>query len=366
MAIFKVEDICVGEPDSAGNNITTVFAKVTARYAIYATSERVMIHFADDDAQGVNQRDAIKPLAAVRAEIEGLISYLRANPSPQNNTLLASSIDSLGRSLAEALKDNVSGATAMLTAMRNDLVEARAAKIRTIHLGFAALSTLGMICLAAILNSSIFTNKQGLSTLVSPTYWMAAGVGAIGALFSIAIQFRDRKMDIDLQNWDNFCHAILRIFVGAVSGTVLIALLKADLIDVTLSGKSVTGALSKAVSDGKDAVFHGLIIAAFAAGFTERLVANFLSDFGKPVTPPPPKASGTEKDITGESANPKAKDSPQATTPKSDNVAENVAEVPTQSEDTPEPDEDVSEVPAPSEDTPEPDEDNPDAQEPKG
>ncbi len=75
---------------------------------------------------------------------------------------------------------------------------------------------------------------------------------------------------------------MLRIFVGAASAVILIALLNTHLVDVMVAGNRLVDST------------HGVIIAAFAAGFAERLVADFLSGFtvlGRRATPIAPLAA---------------------------------------------------------------------------
>lgn len=297
MAGFEVKDVVVNEPDSTGVTVTYIHEKVI-RYAVYSTSERVMIQFSDDDTFGVNQREAMRPLAAIRAEIDGLITYLRLNPSPPNALLQSTSMMTLGRGLAEALKGNADGALEMLTKLRGELIESRAAKVRTAHVAFAAIAMIGVLLMAVLLSSDIFTKTGGFSKEVSPLYWEAAAIGAFGALFSIALQFRARSIPIALQGWYNAGDAVLRIFVGAASGTILVALLKGGLVDLSIGELSLATSLN-------DKLPHGLVVVAFAAGFTERLVISFLEKVGQP------SSSGTqgqtkgtnERDVTGEAGN---------------------------------------------------------------
>lgn len=356
MADFEVKDVVVGALDSTGAKIESVHAKVSGRFAVYCTNERVMIQFADDDASGVNQRDAIRPLAPLRAEIENLIAYLRMNPSPHNSMLLASGMSKLAVGLAEGIKGNIDGAMTMLTNVRNELADARSAKMRTVHLGFAALATLGLICLATLLSSDIFTREHGgLSTSVSPIYWLAGSVGGIGALFSIAVEFRERTAWTVTPHLENFGNAVLRIFVGAASGTILIAMVKGRLIDVTIGGQALSTTLT---TDNP----HGLVVMAFAAGFTQRLVPLLkkVGDFGTGDKPSSTAASGSnEVKVTGESPapgtnqpgkpqppTPQPEVMPTASVPHSDESAElepvdnEPADVAHAGEDHPEPDED--------------------------
>ena len=56
-----------------------------------------------------------------------------------------------------------------------------------------------MILIARLLASDWFNGAFGpFDPTISPLYWNAAAIGALGALFSIALQIRSREVPIDL------------------------------------------------------------------------------------------------------------------------------------------------------------------------
>lgn len=276
MAISRVEDITKGAMDSTGLEILAVYAKVTGRYAVYRTSDQVMIQFADDDSEGVNQRAALTPLASLRSEVSAMIHALRCEGSAHQLGKAEEFDRRVGYALATALQGDIQSAQAELLLVRTQMDEDRASDIRTRHLVYAAGATAGMILIAMFLSSRWF--ETAFAQGISPSYWNAAGVGALGAFFSISLQIRSRQVPIDLQPWDNFTDAVLRIFVGAASAILLVALLSAELVNLSVGGK--------ALMQGT----HGPIIVAFAAGFAERLVADFLSGLSLSGRAAPPVA----------------------------------------------------------------------------
>lgn len=263
MTVSRVEDITKGAVDSTGFEILAVYAKVSGRYAVYRTVDQVMIQFADDDSEGVNQRAALAPLASLRSEVSGRITALRSQGQAYQLTKAEAFDRRLGFALATALQGDIQSAQAELLSLRSEMDEDRASDIRTRHLVYAAGATAGLILIAMFLSSRWL--ETAFAQGISPQYWNAAGVGALGAFFSISLQIRSRQVPIDLQPWDNLTDAILRIFVGAASAILLVALLFGDLVNFGIAGKSI-------IED-----IHGRTIAAFAAGFAERLVADFLS-----------------------------------------------------------------------------------------
>jgi hypothetical protein len=302
MPTTLVDDIKAGALDSTGARIEAVHSKIAKRFAVYETAQQVMIQFADDDAEGVNQRAALLTLASSRTEINGMLAALRESDSPYQRAKVKQYDGAVASALGQALLGNVAQALVELQNTRNLMAEDRASDIRTKHLLYAAAATAVTILLTRMLASDWFGSAFGhFSDQISPVYWTAAAIGAVGALFSIALQIRSRQVPIDLQPWDNIVDAILRIFVGATSGTILIALLKAGSVNLMVGTSSLLTGTSG---------IHGMIIAAFAGGFGERLVADFFSGIslggraaaskGSVENIPPTPPTSNERTITGE------------------------------------------------------------------
>ena len=144
-------------------------------------------------------------------------------------------------------------------------------------------------------------------TKYQPDYTRAASVGALGALFSIALQLRSRSMPVDLQQWDNICDALLRIFIGATSAVILYALFFGGLVSLQFGDAAIV-----LNTDEKSKIARQIVL-AFTAGFTERLVADFVAGFtlGRVSNQPAPTpvapatdAVRTERDVArGAAAN---------------------------------------------------------------
>jgi hypothetical protein len=307
-----VADIKVGSNDFNGNQIQTVYGAVSKLYAVYRAADRVYVHFADDPTQGANQRAALSPLAILRSEVEARIERIRSREYRFRSEAIkavlkasaysrAGAIESrLARILLTALQGDDKGALAQLTALRDEMNEKRASEIRSWHLFYAALATLATIGLCWGLSAPWFNETIHDFGDYSPEYWNASAIGAIGALFSIALQLRARAVPVDLQSWDNFCDAILRIFIGAVSATILYALFFGGLVSLQIGGEP----LQLAATPKADLACR--VVLAFTAGFTERLVADFVGGFtlakaAKPPTPTPnasaAEASRNEYDV---------------------------------------------------------------------
>jgi hypothetical protein len=115
-------------------------------------------------------------------------------------------------------------------------------------------------------------------------FWIltwVAGSGCFGALFSIVLNLSARQIQPDLLRSENLLDAALRISIGAMSALILHALLGADLVKISLQD----------VEFREVGVFgFATFVASVLAGFSERLVGNFL---GGVALSAPSAASGT-------------------------------------------------------------------------
>ena len=213
----SVSDIKVGEPDGTGAMVHEIYGMATGRYAVYRNDRRVMMQFADNDDDGVNQRAALTQIIPVRSDIEALIDRLKNDKSPYQQELATEYSTKLGRSLLIALQGNVPLAQSRLAAIHADMVEDCASDIRTRYLLWAVAAVGATLLLSAIMSTGSFTDT--FLTIRKPVwlkYWYGAGLGSLGALFSIALQLRARAVRIDSRPWDNISDAVLRIFIGAI------------------------------------------------------------------------------------------------------------------------------------------------------
>jgi len=264
MARFLVEDVTVGSRDSTGTEILTVYGKISQRYAVYRTKERVVIQYADDDDKGVEQRIALAALNCPKGEINGLIDGWRASRRKAN----ASKAKIFDRRVADALLTGLQGSPEQalddLKVIKADILEERTSVGRTLYM-IAAVVTMVVALLTFWLFSASWAERL-VFPFDDPNYWEAAAMGAIGAVFSIALQIRSRNVPTDLQSRDNYVDAGLRVMIGATSGAILFGLLAGHVVTFGLGGKSNFDFRSHEM----------LIVIPFIAGFAERLVSDFI------------------------------------------------------------------------------------------
>ncbi|MBZ9898544.1 hypothetical protein LB545_29990 [Mesorhizobium sp. BR1-1-6] len=309
-----VADIVKDQLDFTGAKIETVYSKVSNTYAVYRTPERVMVQFSDDEKLGSEQRLALAPLNPVRGEINGLIDGWRESRflNVGKKQARARLFDRrTADALTVALQGDQTHAAELLTAVKADILEERTSIGRTEYLIVASICAFVIVVLFGWVASFFETIGKFVTT---NDIWLATGVGAIGALFSIALAIRSREIRTDLQRRDNIVDAILRIMIGSTSAVVLFSLFKSGLVTLGLGATKVD--LTQT---------HALIIIAFLAGFAERMVGDFLSTAvlagtGTTTTEAVAAAQAADKAKAGANEqNPLGKRSPSAETPSADN-----------------------------------------------
>ena len=268
MDISKVEDIRAGSLDATGAKILTVYSKITGVYAVYGTAERVMVQYADDPALGAEQRTALTPLNPLKGEINGLVDGWRNSAGAKDKCRARMFDRRTADALTTALQGDQAHAEELLLAVKADILEERTSIGRTAYLAIATGFT-ALICLAFLPIPR--DQAAGIAGFIHENdLWLAAAMGCLGALFSIGLSIRAREIRTDLQSRDNVTDALLRIAIGAVSAVVLFSFLRSGFITLGLGKTPIVGADGSILPDVA-------IIVAFLAGFSERLVAGYLT-----------------------------------------------------------------------------------------
>lgn len=304
MSEFRVADLKVGEPDAAENIVVEICYRVSRTYAVYRTEERVMIQFADSDNAdpllGANQRKSLTDLLITRGEIDSLLSELRESEDRDRaaRNLVRRAQRRLADSLMIALTGGTNQAAQDLAAIKSLLIDDRASRTRVGYLGWAAASGIAII-LIALLTGLFFDDRAP----TQKSLCFSAGVGVIGALFSIAIALRKREIDTTHPRLDIFVDAALRVSVGALSGSLLYALIASNAFGLTIGSKHIEGSAAF-MSTGSDWLL--VLLVAFIAGFSQQIVPDLLAratvNDAKPV--PSMTPSSAAKDAASSEANP--------------------------------------------------------------
>lgn len=249
---LRVEDIAIGVVDARQQTVTEVFVAKPPEYAIYLAGD-VVIQYADDPVAEQQQRQNLRPLASLRAEINAL---LRGWRQP------AAYYWKLAYGLQLALDGDSAAALDALKTARTDLLGERSAAGRLEYLLWTVAAGIAMLIGLSILD------KLYPFAARSSDIWLAGKAGLIGAGFSIALAIRNRSVGLDIDRLDNIVDATLRLGIGVISAGVLLLLLATGVVpnvkvgDATLSGGAMT--------------WQMVLVVGFVAGFLERLVPSIL------------------------------------------------------------------------------------------
>ncbi|MEH6684709.1 MAG: hypothetical protein V7664_09430 [Qipengyuania sp.] len=302
----NVADLKAGDLDSAGHPVLHFYSRKPPEYAVYQTRERAMVHFADAPDVSDEQRKVLAQLAPLRGETNALIDDWREKPDryhtlgiiPRRNGARirqrAARYDRrIGDALIVALEGDLTGAGAVLQEIKDDVIEERVGWSRfeyllvaiTIAFAFILFSILFAVLTvpdvdnAAAAARSLATDDATGSRVgrcdatLDPrcfadatNLWRGAMAGALGSFFSIALAIRGRTVLPDLNKVNNWMDAGLRVAIGIIAGTVLVALVVSDFVNLRI-GDAGSGELNE--------LYIGIV--GFVGGFAERLVPDLLA-----------------------------------------------------------------------------------------
>lgn len=265
MAGMMVDAIKVGELDSAGNPITAVYAKVSGIYAIYCAGAHVMVHFADSEKLGVEQRLCLVAVNDMRGKIEELVCDLLSQGDTEGKNIVTDIRRHLAFGLQIALQGQKEIALLRLTRLHARLVDQKESSARLYYLLSTFAILLAVIALSWFATSPMFIDDIGSNR---PIYllWIAFAVGGVGAFFSTAIAVRSRNIRSATVLRDNLIDGGLRVLVGAISAVILIDLVFLKYAQLDLAGMKFDSELR----------WPHVLVLGIAAGFFERFVPDML------------------------------------------------------------------------------------------
>jgi hypothetical protein len=270
---MNIADLKVPGKDWMGDDIRVIYGFKPPEYAVYGTEKRLLVQFADEHDLASDQRKGLAPLNPIRGEINGLIDGWRSGSELRGLPQKASRYDRrVGDALVVALEHDVDSAKILLEAIKQDILDERTSSARLQYLLVALGISVGIIVLGWLV---LLTNIAGDDVA---SLWRAAAAGALGAFFSIAINIRARTVLPDLRWTSNMTDASLRIVIGFIGASVLMALVQA---------KAVTVGLGEATFASAPHWLFALIV-GFLAGFSERLVPDLLAKANTSPQPQPP------------------------------------------------------------------------------
>lgn len=270
--------------DPTGAAVEEIYDTVDGSYAVYRSKGLVRMQFADDPATALLQRKALAPVETLRAQTLALLANWRearrwmwpdvrdARGEVYNQRIADALVAGLGgfpditRSILEAVRDSL---TAEMQSVR---------RMQYLTMAMASLAACGLVVF--VLNEiplrdiGAFFEEQGVL--------FAASTGMIGAMFSIGLGLRQKTLQANSLLRDNFVEASLRITIGGISAVVLFALIQSGIVALNFGGKPLS-----ILDAGTGKLTPFALIVGIVAGFSERLVGNFLESISLEKRPAP-------------------------------------------------------------------------------
>lgn len=286
---MNIADLALKERDPAGVEVLQFYARKPPEYAVYQTSERVTIQFADAPDKADEQRKALAQLAPLRGELNGLIDGWRDAPNrmldrpawlwrlagESRGARLRRRAARYDRRVADALvvalEGDLTGGGAVLENVKSEVLAERVGWARFQYLIAAVLLALGFMLFASLIaawqQAALCPPARDPRCFDHATdLWRGGMAGALGSFFSIALAIRGRTVLPDLNRQANMMDAALRVAIGIIAGVVFVALVLSGFVNLAIgrSDPAVAGTL-----------YIGLC--GFLAGFSERMVPDLLA-----------------------------------------------------------------------------------------
>ncbi|HEY0184685.1 MAG TPA: hypothetical protein VGC09_17940 [Rhodopila sp.] len=275
---FLVAGIKVGSKDSQDRLITLVYSTRPGKYAIYLAGD-VRVEYADDCQEEAAQRaTVVASVGKARAEITSLLVGWGPDRRSVYDCKVAMAIELV-------LERKPEDGRTMIEDARAELIRERAAGGRLQYICYAASWCLPLMLLLAGTEWLTHRSAAAVATVAAATpaavatlaqaaapaddFLMAGQAGLVGAAFSIALAVRSRTVALDTDQWSNAADGLLRLVIGAISGSVLLLLLSSGLVPRLALGDG-------AGWDWGTIGWKAVLVIGFIAGFLERLVPDLL------------------------------------------------------------------------------------------
>ena len=221
-------------------------------------SEGVQAQLSPDPTTRTAMRRRLLPLGTERAKLQALLSGWPRRQSYDSSIAIALQLVLDGGDNNPKARDN---ALQTLKDARASIVNERDLAGRAQYVRFTLI--LGLIGLVLLVWAQ-HTLFKG-----SGHFWLGAQAGLIGAIMSIAIGIRGRKVALDIGMSSNMSDSLLRLIIGAVSGGALVLLFSTGLLPALHTNQGVLNGV------GMESMAFAMLL-GIVAGFVEQLVPSLL------------------------------------------------------------------------------------------
>ncbi|VWX54613.1 hypothetical protein [Novosphingobium sp. 9U] len=278
-----VELIRIGGADADGREVIDVYGRQSGRYAIYQTTGRVVVRYADDPLLQRLQRKRLAGLAPVRNAIDGsLLAWRCRDPKWSRLPQTAREFDMrIASGLIEAIEGNLEGGLAILQQIQADLAGEMGARARLSYLVWtlasAAAFLIPMLLFYLGVRNGAWGNGGWIEGALAVVRAIVAGV--LGAVYSIALGISRRDLKSDLRRYDYFTDSFVRVGIGAIAAFVLACFVLSGIIQIGFGAEMMLPDGDRSVGRIYLPIWPVGLIVGFLAGFAERLVPDLLDSY---------------------------------------------------------------------------------------
>lgn len=301
---FGIDDIEIGKPDGTGQIVDEIYIKIPPRYAIYRAANRVCVQFDDDEVKAEDQRKSMVNITVIRGTVDSLIEEV----ADSDDRFRLRRVQRYRRRLADTLQLALTGqsnfARSELELLRERLLGELRSQSSQVYLATAFATALALLILISVLSKLLGNPIPGQSAQLA-SLWFAAGVGAVGAVFSTVFSFQNRAILPSVSLRDTFVDSGIRILVGSLAGALTYAIVQTEIIGLKIGDVTIKpGELGFSSADED---WLRLLLLAFVAGISERRVPDLLNRVnGEKAAPAPSRLTSRDvlEDLKSSERNP--------------------------------------------------------------
>ncbi len=275
-----------GKADKLGNKIREI-CWVGEDYTVYRSTKGVFVQFSDCPETERDQRKNYMQIGEALCQLRYLTSQMvRSRVWPTRSYY----DHQIVQAMVLALEGETKRATELLGPVLS-MAEDRLTNENRVRylLGCFLTALLLSFGLPAI---GLPLARIGLGqTAPALPYLLAAAFGAAGAVFSITLRVESLELAPSRESVMNVVFGALRVFIGLLSGGMLLLLLSSTMFGVAAEKVFSNATTFKQLSDLSINTWTYVAVIGLLGGFAERLLPNLLQDASDRIAPAKPATS---------------------------------------------------------------------------